>query len=75
VVARADPAAGTQITAFVACSGAALSIIELKGFCVQKLPSYMVPDFFRFHAVLPKTSTSKIDYASLKLAAQNEAVA
>jgi amino acid adenylation domain-containing protein len=75
VVAKADAAAGTQITAFVASSGAALSIIELKRFCTQNLPSYMVPDFFRFQAVLPKTSTSKIDYASLKAALQDEAAA
>jgi amino acid adenylation domain-containing protein len=68
VVAIADPAAGTQITAFLACRGQALSIIELKRFCVENLPAYMVPDFFKFHPVLPKTSTSKIDYASLKLA-------
>ena len=66
--------AGMQITAFVASPGA-LSIIELKRFCVENLPAYMVPDFFRFHAVLPKTSTSKIDYTSLKATLQNEAAA
>jgi len=73
VVGIDHPAAGTQITAFVASSGATLSTIELKRFCAQNLPAYMVPDFFRFQAVLPKTSTSKIDYASLKAALQNEA--
>jgi acyl-coenzyme A synthetase/AMP-(fatty) acid ligase len=75
VVARDNPASGTQVTAFVASAGAALSIIEMKKFCAQNLPAYMVPDFFRFSAVLPKTSTSKIDYASLKAALQNEAAA
>ena len=75
VVARDNPASGTQVTAFVATAGAALSIIELKKFCVQNLPAYMVPDFFRFYEVLPKTSTSKIDYASLKTILQNEAAA
>jgi acyl-coenzyme A synthetase/AMP-(fatty) acid ligase len=75
VVAREDPVSGTQVTAFIATSGAALSIIELKRFCMQNLPAYMVPDFFRFYEVLPKTSTSKIDYASLRAVLQNEAAA
>jgi amino acid adenylation domain-containing protein len=42
------------------------SIIELKQFCSQNLPAYMVPDFFSFFDVLPKTSTDKIDYQKLK---------
>lgn len=75
VVGVENSAAGMQITAFVASPGAKLSIIELKRFCVENLPAYMVPDFFRFHAVLPKTSTSKIDYTSLKTTLQNEAAA
>ena len=75
VVGVENSAAGMQITAFVASPGAKLSIIELKRFCVENLPAYMVPDFFRFHAALPKTSTSKIDYTSLKTTLQNEAAA
>jgi amino acid adenylation domain-containing protein len=75
VVATDKPAAGTQITAFIACPDGAISIIELKAFCTKNLPSYMVPDFFRFRAVLPKTSTSKIDYPSLKSSLQDEAAA
>lgn len=43
-----------------------LSIIALKGFCSQRLPSYMVPDRFSFPASLPMTSTDKIDYQKLK---------
>ena len=42
------------------------SIIELKQFCAQHLPAYMVPDLFSFLDVLPKTSTDKIDYQKLK---------
>lgn len=42
------------------------SMIELKTFCSRNLPLYMVPDAFAFHDVLPKTSTDKIDYVSLK---------
>jgi amino acid adenylation domain-containing protein len=43
-----------------------LSIIELKQFCMQNLPAYMVPDLFSFVETLPKTSTDKIDYQKLK---------
>jgi acyl-CoA synthetase (AMP-forming)/AMP-acid ligase II len=42
------------------------SIIELKQFCSQNLPAYMVPDLFSFLDFLPKTSTDKIDYQKLK---------
>jgi amino acid adenylation domain-containing protein len=42
------------------------SIIELKQFCAQNLPTYMVPDVFSFLDFLPKTSTDKIDYQKLK---------
>lgn len=42
------------------------SIIELKQFCSQNLPTYMVPDLFSFLDFLPKTSTDKIDYQKLK---------
>jgi acyl-CoA synthetase (AMP-forming)/AMP-acid ligase II len=43
-----------------------LSIIDLKRFCSENLPLYMVPDVFRFHPTLPKTSTDKVDYQTLK---------
>jgi acyl-coenzyme A synthetase/AMP-(fatty) acid ligase len=75
VIGRDNPGIGMQITAFVTAPGAKLSIIELKKFCVENLPAYMVPDFFRFQPALPKTSTSKIDYTSLKATLQNEAAA
>lgn len=42
------------------------SIVELKQFCAQNLPTYMVPDIFSFLDILPKTSTDKIDYQKLK---------
>jgi acyl-CoA synthetase (AMP-forming)/AMP-acid ligase II len=47
-------------------NGAKLSMIELKRFCSQNLPLYMVPDSFRCLDSLPKTSTDKIDYQKLK---------
>jgi amino acid adenylation domain-containing protein len=47
-------------------NGTKLSIIELKKFCSENLPLYMVPDLFCFLEALPKTSTDKVDYQKLK---------
>ena len=47
-------------------NGSKLSIIELKKFCSENLPLYMVPDQFCCLDSLPKTSTDKIDYQQLK---------
>ncbi len=58
---------GVRIRAFVSHHmDSRPSIIELKQFCAQNLPAYMVPDLFSFLDVLPKTSTDKIDYQKLK---------
>lgn len=67
VIAIPDEEAGVKIIAHVASrSGAPLSLIEMKGFCSQVLPMYMIPDRFQWHAALPKTSTDKIHYQQLK---------
>jgi acyl-coenzyme A synthetase/AMP-(fatty) acid ligase len=67
VVAFAEPEEGVKVKAFLSCRGDKRpSIIELKRFCSDNLPLYMVPDFFSFHDQLPKTSTDKIDYQRLK---------
>jgi amino acid adenylation domain-containing protein len=68
VVAFADADAGVQITAFLAAQDAAKrpSLIEMKRFCAEHLPLYMLPDRFVWQAALPKTSTDKIDYQRLK---------
>ncbi len=42
------------------------STIELINFCNTILPSYMIPDNFKFYDQLPKTSTHKIDYKQLQ---------
>jgi amino acid adenylation domain-containing protein len=58
---------GVKIRAFVSHHQESRpSIIELKRFCAQNLPAYMVPDVFSFLDFLPKTSTDKIDYQKLK---------
>ena len=66
-VALADNDGGVLIQAFLAChEGQRPSIIELKRFCAENLPQYMIPDRFSFHNSLPKTSTDKMDYQRLK---------
>lgn len=68
VVALPDSAAGVRVRAHLSIrSEKRPSLIELKTFCSQHLPVYMVPDAFTFHDALPKTSTDKIDYQTLKM--------
>ncbi|MDR3567679.1 MAG: amino acid adenylation domain-containing protein [Syntrophobacteraceae bacterium] len=68
VVATSNCGSDIEIKAHLSVYGEKrLSIIELKTFCSERLPLYMVPDTFRFHGgPLPKTSTDKIDYQSLQ---------
>ena len=67
VIARPDEESGVQITAHLSCRELKRpSLIELKRFCAEHLPIYMVPDRFQWHEALPKTSTDKIDYQGLK---------
>jgi len=67
VVALTDESAGVRVKAHLSLrNGKRPSVIELKAFCSKSLPLYMVPDVFAFHESLPKTSTDKIDYVSLK---------
>jgi amino acid adenylation domain-containing protein len=62
-----DEDRGIRIKAFLSCSGSvAPSMIELKVHCARNLPLYMIPDEFSIHDSLPKTSTNKIDYQTLR---------
>jgi acyl-coenzyme A synthetase/AMP-(fatty) acid ligase len=66
-VAAGDAGGGVMIHAFLSTKdGGRISVIELKRFCTEQLPLYMVPDRFAFLERLPKTSTAKIDYQKLK---------
>jgi acyl-coenzyme A synthetase/AMP-(fatty) acid ligase len=66
VVALADRDGGVRIKAYLSLRGSERpSLMELKQFCVERLPRYMAPDGFEFLAALPRTSTDKIDYQSL----------
>jgi amino acid adenylation domain-containing protein len=67
VVAIPDEESGVKIKAFLSCrEDKHPSLIEMKRFCAQNLPAYMIPDSFSWQAALPKTSTDKIDYQRLK---------
>jgi len=68
VIAVPDEEAGVRIKAHLSCrEGKRPSLIEMKRFCAEHLPLYMVPDRFTWHDALPKTSTDKVDYQRLKL--------
>jgi len=67
VVALPDEESGVRIIAFLSTKeGQRMSLIEMKKFCSERLPLYMIPDKFSWHDALPKTSTDKIDYQRLK---------
>jgi len=66
VVAKPDEASGVTIHAFlVARTADRPSIIDLKRYCREALPSYMSPDRFSYLDGIPQTSTSKTDYQAL----------
>jgi amino acid adenylation domain-containing protein len=52
--------------AVVAADGAKLGVIALRSHCAAALPPYMAPDRFEVVDALPRTSTGKIDYQSLR---------
>jgi amino acid adenylation domain-containing protein len=67
VIALPDEDAGVKITTFLSCRETKRpSLIELKRFCSEHLPAYMIPDAFSWQDTLPKTSTDKTDYQQLK---------
>jgi acyl-CoA synthetase (AMP-forming)/AMP-acid ligase II len=67
VVAFPDEEAGVGVVAFLSCHAEKHpSLIEMKRFCAENLPLYMIPDRFVWKGMLPKTSTDKIDYQRLK---------
>ncbi len=69
VVAVPDVEAGVKILAYVGTApGSKPSIVDMKVFCSQALPSYMSPDVFIFRDALPRTSTNKVDYQVLTAA-------
>jgi len=67
VIAALAPDSEMKIAAYLTAVGEpAPSIIQMKTFCASVLPAYMNPDVFFFLNQLPRTSTNKVDYQSLK---------
>ena len=62
-----DERAGERVKVCVALrQGAAATESELKNFCRENLPAFMIPDYFQFLEELPKTATGKILKTELK---------
>jgi amino acid adenylation domain-containing protein len=67
VIAAPDEESGVRIRAFLSCAEEERpSLIQLKRFCSEQLPLYMIPDAFTFQPSLPKTPTDKMDYQKLQ---------
>lgn len=55
------------ISAFVVLRETAQkSLVKMKEYCMNHLPSYMIPNDFIFLDELPSTSSNKVDYQKLK---------
>ena len=66
VVSVPSAESGVRIVSYLAAAeNSCPSIVEMKSFCNDHLPSYMNPDVFVFVDSLPRTSTNKVDYQSL----------
>jgi amino acid adenylation domain-containing protein len=66
VVSMPNTESGVRIVSYLATAeNSRPSIVEMKSFCNDHLPSYMNPDVFVFVDSLPRTSTNKVDYQSL----------
>jgi amino acid adenylation domain-containing protein len=66
VVAVPDELLGGRLRAVISVDGAgSLTREVVLDHCRQWLPSYMVPDVIEFREELPRTSTGKVDRASL----------
>lgn len=66
VVAIPDEKSGNILAATVVPrAGCAVEVKELRAYCAERLPAYMVPEFIEVVAVLPRTSTGKADRSTL----------
>jgi amino acid adenylation domain-containing protein len=66
-VVPAEGPSGLELVAHLSTShGGTLPTVALKEFCAIRLPAYMIPARFEFHASLPKTSSGKIDFQRLR---------
>jgi acyl-coenzyme A synthetase/AMP-(fatty) acid ligase len=66
-IAVPDAESGVRVCAYVGCQeGKSLTQIALKTHSAKNLPPYMIPDKLTVLDKLPRTSTDKIDYQTLK---------
>lgn len=66
VIAVPDDVIGNRLKAFIVINGnEPVDTQQLRKFCADHIPNYMVPETIEFHQSLPKTSTGKIDRQSL----------
>ena len=67
VIGISDEVLGQRIKAFVTPrEGATVDGDELRAFCSSAMPRHMVPTEVEIMAVLPKTSSGKMDYPALR---------
>ena len=73
VTAFPDEDNGVLVSAFVVVPEGSRrpTLVEMKRFCAEQLPAYMIPDRFSFPPVLPKTSTHKTDYQQLQASGEH----
>jgi amino acid adenylation domain-containing protein len=71
VTARADGAGGKRLIAHLVPKGNPASPDELRKFLQDRLPSYMVPQYYLQGAALPTTPNLKIDHHALQLPAES----
>jgi amino acid adenylation domain-containing protein len=72
VVPREDDSGLELVAHLTTSTGERIPVVELKEFCAQRLPPYMIPATFEFHASLPRTSTGKIDLPALRAASAHQ---
>ncbi len=64
-IAVADEKIGARIIAYIVSSNG-LDQKQLRSYCRDRLPEYMIPEKFEIRQQLPKTSTGKIDKTTLE---------
>lgn len=55
----------TRLVAFVTCDKPGLTLLEVKRFCAERLPRYMIVDELRTIEALPLSRNGKVDRAAL----------
>ncbi|HWT82204.1 MAG TPA: D-alanine--poly(phosphoribitol) ligase, partial [Candidatus Methylomirabilis sp.] len=67
VIGIPDEEIGNQIKAVVVIRNPTESAEgDLRSFCAERIPKYMIPGIVEFRSALPKTSTGKIDKTRLR---------